>query len=449
MTSSATPKMFQTMSPDPTSSSPPAPQASPLPPAVDIEHSTARPSSTTSQNEPSASKVKPLRKPLLRLELRDLSSDGSREFLRLVHASSAIESAVDTVLRLLYTDIEKSCIPPTRSITLVLRDMDGVAYTTGLDLDDDHKEIHLSTKYIEYVSESRRKDEIHGVIVHEMVHCWQHHGGNTAPGGLTEGVADWVRLKAGFAPPHWRRRGDCDWDAGYERTAYFLEWLEKEHGHDVVRKINQALRGCRYDAKKLWHSCCGQSIEELWDGYKQSLECGEDDSQKSGNAAMKEDTHEGHEAAATWLYQSASAYRKLTSTRIGQLGSPAQQPGAPGAVHIELQVDAIITIARTASYVTSEAERLSYSILHSPTERPETLIDLGEVPPDWTESGEYETARQYRKTGEYARATAAASRKKVTNSAGPYLDNHDSYGQATKTKRKLLHSPTWGSNPQP
>ena len=275
MTSSATPKLFQTMSTasaSSTSSSPPAPQASALPPAVNNEHTTPQQSSTT-PDESSTHKVKPPRKPLLRLELRDLSSDGTRAFLRLVHASSALESAVDTVLRLLYTDIERSCIPPTRSITLVLRDMDGVAYTTGLDIDDDHKEIHLSTKYIEYISESRQKEEINGVLVHEMVHCWQYHGGNTAPGGLTEGVADWVRLKAGYAPPHWKRRGDCNWDAGYERTAYFLEWLEKEHGCDVVRKINQSLRVSKYDADKMWHNCCGKSIEELWEGYKKSLEC--------------------------------------------------------------------------------------------------------------------------------------------------------------------------------
>ncbi|KAF9693166.1 hypothetical protein EKO04_008645 [Ascochyta lentis] len=287
--------MFQTMSPAPTSTSaPPAPQSSALPPSTDDVPSTTQQSNETNGSEPSASKVKPYRKPLLRLELRDLSSDGSRAFLRLVHASSALESAVNTVLRLLYTDIEKSCIPPTRSITLVIRDMDGVAYTTGLDIDDDHKEIHLSTKYIEHVSESRQKEEINGVLVHEMVHCWQHHGGNTAPGGLTEGVADWVRLKAGYAPPHWRRRGDCDWDAGYERTAYFLEWLEREHGEDVVRKINQALRGCKYDAKKLWHDCCGKSIERLWEEYKKSLEC-DDDEKQAMRTGVEESTHEEEE----------------------------------------------------------------------------------------------------------------------------------------------------------
>jgi predicted SprT family Zn-dependent metalloprotease len=150
--------------------------------------------------------------------------------------------------------------------------MDGVAYTTGRDLDDDHKEIHLNTSYISHVPESRQKEEIMGVIVHEMVHCWQHSGFGSAPTGLTEGVADWVRLKAGYAPPHWKRHGDCDWDSGYEKTGYFLEWLEKEHGKDVVRRINEGLREEKYDGEKLWRGCCGESVEELWKGYKKSLE---------------------------------------------------------------------------------------------------------------------------------------------------------------------------------
>ncbi|KAH8723618.1 peptidase of plants and bacteria-domain-containing protein [Phaeosphaeriaceae sp. PMI808] len=218
------------------------------------------------------SKVIPDRKPLLRLELRDLSSNGSRAFLRLVHASVALQDAVDTVLNLLYRDLNKKCIPPTRSITLVIREMEGVAYTTGRDIDDDHKEIHLNTKYIEQVPESRQKEEILGVLVHEMVHCWQHSGLGTAPVGLTEGVADWVRLKAGFAPPHWKRHTDCDWDAGYERTGYFLEWLEKEHGIDVVRRINEAMRGCEYNADKVWHGCCGMGVKKLWKEYKKDNE---------------------------------------------------------------------------------------------------------------------------------------------------------------------------------
>jgi hypothetical protein len=157
-------------------------------------------------------------------------------------------------------------------VTLVLREMDGVAYTTGRDIDDDHKEIHLNTRYIGHVSESRQKEEIMGVLVHEMVHCWQHSGFGSAPVGFTEGVADWVRLKAGYAPPHWKRRADCEWDAGYERTGYFLEWLEGQCGADVVRRLNDGMRGCKYDGDNLWQDCCGKSVKDLWEGYKKSLD---------------------------------------------------------------------------------------------------------------------------------------------------------------------------------
>ncbi|KAF1942264.1 BSP-domain-containing protein [Clathrospora elynae] len=265
--------MSQTSS---SSTDPPAPQSSALPPShpfnTDNSHNTTTTQAEQTSNLPILShKVVPDRKPLLRLELRDLSSDGSFAFLRLVHASHALSHAVDTVLMHLYTGVSPSHIPGTRSVTLILREMDGVAYTTGLALDDDHKEIHFNTKYISFTPESRQKEEILGVLVHEMVHCWQHSGFGSAPVGLTEGVADWVRLKAGLAPPHWKRDSDCEWDAGYQHTGYFLEWLEKEHGEDVVRRINQALRGCKYDGDSLWQSCCGKSVEGLWAEYKKSM----------------------------------------------------------------------------------------------------------------------------------------------------------------------------------
>ncbi|KAL1608063.1 hypothetical protein SLS60_003002 [Paraconiothyrium brasiliense] len=216
-----------------------APQPSALPPSSETSNLPHRENTVSDVNP--APKVKPARKPLLRLELRDLSDDGTRAFLRLLHASTALENA------------------------------NGVAYTTGRDIDEDHKEIHLSTDYINHVPDSRQKEEIQGVIVHEMVHCWQHNALGTAPGGLIEGIADWVRLKAGFAPPHWKRNADGDWDAGYERTGFFLDWLEAAHGADVVRKINEGLRGCKYESDELWRTCCGKSVEELWEEYQTSL----------------------------------------------------------------------------------------------------------------------------------------------------------------------------------
>ena len=76
-----------------------------------------------------------------------------------------------------------------RSITLFLRDFNGVAYTQGSELDDDHKEIHLSTTYVNKISTDRIRDEIIGVITHEVVHCFQYNGKGTCPGGLIEGIA--------------------------------------------------------------------------------------------------------------------------------------------------------------------------------------------------------------------------------------------------------------------
>ena len=76
-----------------------------------------------------------------------------------------------------------------RSVTVYFRAMDGVAYTTGSRLDDDHKEIHFSTDYIMKIDEKRVSEEITGVLQHELVHCFQRDGKGSCPGGLVEGIA--------------------------------------------------------------------------------------------------------------------------------------------------------------------------------------------------------------------------------------------------------------------
>ncbi len=64
--------------------------------------------------------------------------------------------------------------------------MPGVAHTFGSDI---YKEIHFSLDHIKN-SEARAKDEILGVLTHEMVHCFQFTGVDTPfPGGLGEGIA--------------------------------------------------------------------------------------------------------------------------------------------------------------------------------------------------------------------------------------------------------------------
>jgi Peptidase of plants and bacteria len=168
------------------------PGTSPLPPLVFMPAQSSRMSSPAPtptpaprlarkllapESEPSSrsslSKSSAFPLPKLRLEIRDLNHEGAGTFLEAVIASKALSTAVQSVLEFLYhsPDSPTTTVPPTRSVTLILRPMDGVAYTTGSDLDGDHKEIHFSLDYIhKAISPSRKTDEIMGVLTHEMVH---------------------------------------------------------------------------------------------------------------------------------------------------------------------------------------------------------------------------------------------------------------------------------------
>ncbi len=164
--------------------------------------------------------------------------------------------------------------------------MGGVAYTLGSDLDDDHKEIHFSLDYINGIPSARQKDEIQGVLVHEMVHCWQWNAKGSCPIGLIEGVADFVRLKAGLSPPHWKKEGGGQWDAGYQHTGYFLEWIEGTYGEGSVRKINQALKDKQYEQDTFWKQLFGKEVSLLWKEYEGSL----DEGQKKDSIEEKKDS---------------------------------------------------------------------------------------------------------------------------------------------------------------
>ena len=210
--------------------------------------------------------------PLTLLKIRTLSSAGARRFLHSIDAATILTEAIKTVRRCLTPEGEEAA--SVRSITLILREFDGVAYTTGKDIDFEHKEIHLSTSYVESLPADLQgiKREITGVLVHEMVHVLQWSGQDHCNSGLIEGIADWVRLKAGLTPTHWRQKCDgCGWDTGYEVTAYFLEWLNEKFGKGTVVSMNQMLKE-EYNEQNFWKEVCrGKEVIELWKEYSQTL----------------------------------------------------------------------------------------------------------------------------------------------------------------------------------
>ncbi|RPA85904.1 BSP-domain-containing protein [Ascobolus immersus RN42] len=174
--------------------------------------------------------------------------------------------------------------PEVRSVTLFIRPMPGVAYTTGTRLDEAHKEIHLSADYIlscchgsDPSTDAARRAEIEGVLLHELVHCLQFSKG--CPGGLIEGIADFVRLRGGKGAKHWKREGGKkgDWCGGYSRTGYFLDWLEESYGPGTVAWVNESMREKKY-SDEVFRDITGTGVHGLWKRYKRTYELeGRDD----------------------------------------------------------------------------------------------------------------------------------------------------------------------------
>jgi Peptidase of plants and bacteria len=82
---------------------------------------------------------------------------------------------------------------------------------------------------------------------------------------------DYVRLKAGYAPPHWKKHGeDRTWDAGYETTAYFLEWIENRYGTGAILELNCCMKEAAYH-RRLFKQITGRPVRKLWSFYCAAL----------------------------------------------------------------------------------------------------------------------------------------------------------------------------------
>ncbi|KAG2704619.1 hypothetical protein I3760_05G012600 [Carya illinoinensis] len=87
-------------------------------------------------------------------------------------------------------------------------------------------EIHVGDDYIQCIRGDMIKTDFNGVLYHEMVHVWQWLDVSTYRSvNVSEGIADFVRLKANYVPSGWVQPGGGDhWDQGYSVTARFLDY---------------------------------------------------------------------------------------------------------------------------------------------------------------------------------------------------------------------------------
>lgn len=204
------------------------------------------------------------------LHIKNWSLPGAQRFLKATQSVAVLEQAAQFVLSTLFND--KNPPPDIRSITIAItshgamKTMGAAAFQSASDLDDAHRVIEISEAWLAQIATERFQDELLGVLRHEMVHCFQPVNHDKTPQGLIEGLADWVRLRSDLAPPHWKPDTSSRWDAGYETTAYFLEFLERAYGEGTVASINSRACSQNYSASD-WKGLLGNDVGQLWSEF--------------------------------------------------------------------------------------------------------------------------------------------------------------------------------------
>jgi hypothetical protein len=152
-----------------------------------------------------------------------------------------------------YLSSEGYTAPNKFSITF--KNTGGVAYTSGIS-------IVCSAAWFK----AHQDDQ--GAIIHELVHVVQQYHGQGNPGWLVEGVVDYIRWFKYEPPakhPH-PNLARAKYTDSYRTTAAFLEFVAASFDHEIVVRMNEAMREGRY-LPSLWQEYTGKTVEELWAEY--------------------------------------------------------------------------------------------------------------------------------------------------------------------------------------
>jgi hypothetical protein len=152
------------------------------------------------------------------------------------------------------------------TFTITFKPMPGVAYTQGTD-------VMVSTDWIHSQLKIPGWNQATGSVIHELVHVAQQYHSSSNPSWLVEGIADYFRWFH-FEPVQHRPRlsnpSRAKYSGSYQVTAGFLEYVVKNHDHELVVELNAAMRRGTYRAD-LWKYYTGMSVEDLWQEYVNSL----------------------------------------------------------------------------------------------------------------------------------------------------------------------------------
>jgi hypothetical protein len=159
----------------------------------------------------------------------------------------------------------------TRKMTVTFqKEGRGVAYTTGGS--------RIVCAY-PWFSKNLEGEGV-GAVVHELVHVAQNYGYGRVRGGgggrnptwLVEGIADYIRWHK-YEPVEKRRkiRPTAKYTDSYHVTGAFLDYVATNVDHEIVVKLNAAMREGRY-SPDLWKEYTGKTVDDLWADYAKTLQ---------------------------------------------------------------------------------------------------------------------------------------------------------------------------------
>ncbi|NQZ80096.1 MAG: discoidin domain-containing protein [Colwellia sp.] len=165
-----------------------------------------------------------------------------------------------------------------------------VAYKTGQD-GSGEMTIAVSTTHLAKLyrdggnSDSAIRDEIDGILFHEVTHGYNNsplttdsYGDGGPYWAYTEGIADGVRIAAGF---HKTRSPDVNgsrkWLGGYTTTGFFLQYVNEKIDPEFLYKFNKAAKyigDYNWSFESAFQATINRSVDDVWQEYKNFINNG-------------------------------------------------------------------------------------------------------------------------------------------------------------------------------
>lgn len=225
--------------------------------------------------------------PTVELECSGTDNPGYKKYLALIKKKGFkdiqdfVQNCCLVVAQKLYFTVDEANLHNLRSIHYKLNEGGALSYKGG---DVPAIEIGFDMNYLNKFASSHNDsvaaDEIYGVLCHEICHGYQNspkncgvYGSPNEYYGFIEGTADLARLlTGGFNPPRYPKAGGR-WIDGYNTTAFFYLWVQKNKGDDeFLRKFNMSAQTINpWSADKAFNEILGESAQSLWNQYQATI----------------------------------------------------------------------------------------------------------------------------------------------------------------------------------